>query len=313
MRAAVLTEYGSVPKYAEADEPIPSGDQVVVDVLAAGLNAIDLAMASGTLPGPRPPLPAVAGGEGVGRLRDGRRVYFVRAAPPSGSFAERCLVAPPMTIPLDDAVDDATAIAVGNAGLAAWLALEHTAQLAPGETVLVLGASGAVGQIGVQAARHLGAGRVVAAARHHDGLDRARLLGADAVVDLNGDDIGSVLSEAAPHGYDVVLDPLWGGPALAALAALAPRGRLIQVGNSAAATIELPAGLLRARVASIRAHTGMAVTPPQMAAAHARMVGLALRGDLRVAVEEVPLADISTAWQRQANSPHVKLVLIPGQ
>ena len=311
MHAAVLTEYGSIPKYAEADEPVPAGDQVVVDVLAAGLNPIDLAFASGAMPGPKPPVPAVVGGEGVGRLRDGRRVYFVRAAPPSGSFAERCLIAPSAAIPLDDAVDDATAIAVGNAGLAAWLALEHTAQLVSGETVLVLGASGAVGQIGVQAARHLGAGRVVAAARDHEGLDRALALGADAVVNLNGDDIGSALIEAAPHGYDVVLDPLWGQPALAALAALAVRGRLIQVGNSAAPAIGLPAGLLRSRVSSIRAHTGMAVTPSQMAAAHARMVELALQGELRVAVEKIPLADISTAWQRQASSPHVKLVLIP--
>ena len=90
-----------------------------------------------------------------------------------------------LTVP--DGVDDALAACLGVAGLAAWPLLEWRARLRPGERVLILGASGAAGQIAVQAAKLLGAGRVVAAARSEEGRSRALELGADAAVDLSGD------------------------------------------------------------------------------------------------------------------------------
>src|SRR4051795_6945879 len=184
MRAAILREYGKPPEPGQADAPTSSGDQVVLDVEAGGLNPVDIRMASGNFYGGSPPLPSVAGREGIGRTPDGELVYFDRPQPPYGSFAERAPIDADSAIPLGADVDPALAVSFGIAGLAAWLALEWRAQLREGENVLVLGASGVVGQIAVQAARLLDAGRVVAAARSPEGLDRARELGADAVVSL---------------------------------------------------------------------------------------------------------------------------------
>jgi hypothetical protein len=99
-------------------------------------------------------------------------VYFDAPILPFGSMAERALIDPAFTHPVPDVVPDGVAVALGIAGLAAWLALQWRAELARGEHVLVLGASGVVGQIAVQMARRAGAGRVVAAARSQAGLKR---------------------------------------------------------------------------------------------------------------------------------------------
>src|ERR1700734_3146168 len=164
MRAAVLKEYG-VPAAGEFDEPSAEGpDQAVVDVLAAGLNPVDVAICAGRFYAGKPPLPSVAGREGVGML-DGERVYFDAPIAPFGSMAERALVDPASTYALPDGLDDGLAVALGISGLAAWLGLTWRANVQPGEHVLVLGASGVLGQIAVQAAKLLGAARVVASAR----------------------------------------------------------------------------------------------------------------------------------------------------
>src|SRR3954453_7454483 len=106
------------------------------------------------------------------RLEDGRRVYFDATVEPYGSMAERTLVPSDAFLDVAEGVDDVVAAALGNTGLAAWLSLRRGAGLREGETVLVLGATGAVGGIAVQAAKVLGAGRVVAAALADPALDR---------------------------------------------------------------------------------------------------------------------------------------------
>lgn len=110
--------------------------------------------------------------------------------------------------------DDAVAASLGNSGQAAWLALEWRAKEHPGETVLVLGASGALGRVAIQAARLLGAGRVVGADRNADRLASIAALGCDATVvlgdDSDGDHLPAELLQAAQGGADVVIDLLWG-------------------------------------------------------------------------------------------------------
>src|SRR3954469_17338248 len=89
MRAAILRWYGAPPEAGEFDEPESANGSVVVDVVAAGLNPVDIRIASGAFYGGSPPLPSVAGREGIGRTPDGELVYFDRPQPPHGSFAAR--------------------------------------------------------------------------------------------------------------------------------------------------------------------------------------------------------------------------------
>ena len=126
--------------------------------------------------------------------------------------------------------------ALGLSAIAAYMALTWRGELAPGETVVVLGAGGVVGQAAVQLARLYGAARVVAAARSHDGQQRALAAGADAVVALDTDDVAELaarLGAAVDGPVDLVLDPLYGVPAAAAAKCLRPGGRLVNLGGSA--------------------------------------------------------------------------------
>jgi NADPH:quinone reductase-like Zn-dependent oxidoreductase len=307
----VLSEYG-VPHPGEFDEPEAGEGQALVEVLAAGLNPVDVATATGEFYEGAPELPSVPGKEGVGML-DGRRVYFDRAVQPFGSMAERALILREKAVELPEDLDDGLAVALGIAGLAGWLPLSWRAELKPGEHVLVLGASGVVGQIAVQAARLLGAGRVVAAARSQDGLDRAREQGADEVVSLDQDQDSLVdaLVQATEGRLDVVVDPLWGEPAVAAMKAASSWARFVHVGQSAAPEASVPSNVVRGKPLSILGHRNFAVPPEVVAKAYAEMARHATAGELRVEVERIPLEDVEEAWEKQKASPHKKLVLVP--
>ena len=313
VRAAVLHDFGATPVFGEFAEPSAAAGQVVVDVAAAGLHHLDLHKATGTFYMGPPPLPSVVGTDGVGRLPDGMRVYFDTTIAPYGSMAERALVPEEATFEVAEDVDDAVAAALGNTGLGAWLALAWRSGLQPGETVLVLGASGAVGSIAVQAAKLLGAGRVVAAARPSAHLQALLGRGADAVVELGGDeDLPDALREAAGGGVDVTIDTLWGEPALAAMQVAARRARHVQVGQLAGVDIRLPAPTIRSVSLDVR---GFSVAHPPVEVRREGFLELtrhAARGEIEVDVERVPLEDVATAWERQQQASGAqKQVLVP--
>lgn len=314
MRAAVLHSYGSLPVAGNFREPTPQGGgQTLVDVAVAGLNPVDILIAGGALPGLEPQLPSVVGLEGIGRI-DGRRCYFDRPVAPFGSFAEQALVDRASLIDVPDGVSDELAVSLGNAGLAAWLALDWRAGLASGESVLVLGSSGVVGQIALQAAQLLGAGSVFAAARDEQSLDRARdELGADATVTIGGDfdELTRRFADVAADGFDVVIDTLWGAPAAAAVTALRPDGRLVQLGNSAGPVAELPALAALGRLTAVLAHVNFMAPQQVKADAFQRMCRHAAAGELDVPVERIGLEAIGEAWERQQHSPRLKLVVDP--
>jgi NADPH2:quinone reductase len=310
VRAAVLKEYGT-PQFGEFDDPAAADGEAVVEVLAAGVNPVDVSISAGRFYAGKPPLPSVAGREGVGRI-DGRRVYFDAPIAPYGSMAERALVDPTSTYALPDEVDEGVGVALGIAGLAAWLALTWRANLQEGEHVLVLGASGVVGQIAVQGARILGAGRVVAAARSQDALERLRALGADSIVRLGDEtDLAAAFAEAAEGRIDVVVDPLYGEPFVAALQAASFGARLVQIGASAAAEATLPSAAIRGKVLAILGHTNFAAPPEVKRGAYERMAAAAAAGELTVDVERVPLERVGDAWDMLASGSHRKIVLVP--
>src|SRR3954469_24482846 len=123
VRAAVLHEHGAAPRCGEFADPEAGAGEVVVEVAAAALHHLDLHKATGTFYMGPPPLPSVVGTDGVGRLPDGRRVYFDATVAPYGSMAERALARDDATFDVAEGVDDAVAAALGNTGLGAWLAL----------------------------------------------------------------------------------------------------------------------------------------------------------------------------------------------
>jgi len=309
MRAAVVPEYGATPEARDCDEPSAGDGEVIVEVAAAGLNPVDLARAAGIFHGGSPDPPYVAGSEGVGRVEDGRLAYFNSSR---GSMAERAAVPSEELVELPEGLDPALAVCFGIAGLAGWLSLEYRAHLAEGETALILGATGPVGLIAVQAARLLGAGRVVGAARNADRLRRAEELGADATVVLGSDDDAAALAEACGgDGPDVVVDPLWGEPGVAALEAAARHARIVQIGQSASPEATVSSATVRGKGLSILGFTNFQVGVEDRSAAYRRMADHAVRGELACDVEKVPLDDIAAAWERQGSGPHAKLAIVP--
>ncbi len=313
MRAAVLHEHGATPLVGDFDDPREQPGCALVTVSAAGLHHLDLHKASGTFYLGPPPLPSVVGTDGVGRLEDGTRVYFDACMSPYGSMAERTVVPRDALLPVADGVADEVAAALGNTGLGGWLAVEWRSGLQPGETMLVLGATGAVGSVAVQAATLLGAGRVVAADRPGERLQALLGRGADAVVEIDdGDDLAERIEAAAEGAVDVTIDMLWGPPALAAMNAAARGGRHVEVGNMAGGEITLPAPLIRSKSLDVR---GFSVAHPPLDLkrdAYLRLTGHAADGDITIDVDTRPLDDVGAAWERQreaAGGPKLVLVI----
>ena len=318
MRAAVLTTPSDIPRCVEHPDPTPTEGRIIVRVTAAPIAPIDLLIASGQTYLGVPACAYVPGLQGIGVMPDGRRVFFATSAgmaPGDGSMAELCLVDPTRTIDIPDSpdIDDAVAAPLGNSGVAAAGALRRGG-LTQGQTVIVLGASGVVGKIGVQLAAAAGA-RVIAVARGEQALSRARELGAHDTVDASSGDVDSIAADliaAAEGGAHLVLDPIAGVPAAAALRAMAPGGRLVNLGESAGPLIAVPSALLRSRSLEVLGFTTLSLTWEQQREVLTELLGLVATGQLTVDVERVPLADAHLAWARMAESGRrARLVLVP--
>lgn len=260
-------------------------------MLAAPLNPLDRAVANGQFYGGHPELPYVPGCECVGREPGGRVVWTFGGGlglARNGTMAER---AEPGAVVAEvpEGADPAAAAALGIAGLAGWLPLAWRAPVRADDRVLVLGATGTVGLVAVQAARLLGAAHVVAAGRDREALDRALELGADEAVELDGD-----LGEPT-----YVLDPLCGAPLERAVAAAAPGARIVQLGQSAGPAATLTSAAIRGKQLELYGFSDFAVPSDVLSEHHRRLVGHALAGELRVDVEEVGLEEIGEAWGRR--------------
>jgi NADPH:quinone reductase-like Zn-dependent oxidoreductase len=250
-------------------------------------------------------------------LAPGQRVWFSCDAgmkPGDGSMAAYCVADESAALTLPDNVPDDLVAALGLSAIAAWMALTWRGQLQPGEQVLVLGASGAVGQVAVQAAKLLGADRVIAASRDQAALERALTRGADATVDLNGDDVDDLhrrMVAACEGPLQLVIDPVWGLPAEAAVRTLGMGGRLVNIGSASGPTARFESATVRSRVHNILGYTNNALTPEQKAQALSTILAHAAAGRCTVDRETMPLARAAEAWELQAAFARRKLILIP--
>ncbi|WP_410670036.1 quinone oxidoreductase family protein [Amycolatopsis sp. cmx-4-68] len=311
MRAAEIRVAGHPPVVADRPAPEPGPEQVAVRVTAAPITPLDLLCASGTSYFGVPATPYVPGVQGVG-VRDGTPVWFATTAgmrPGDGSMAEHAVVSPADLVVLPAEADHALVAALGLSAVAAWMALTWKGGLAPGETVLVLGAGGVVGQAAVQLARLAGAGRVVACARSAAALERAGRLGADGVVRLAEDEDVERLARrlaAAAGAVDLVLDPVCGLPAAAALRTLRPGGRLVNLGSAAGDECPVSSAVLRSRSLHIHGYTNNELDAGLRREALLRVVSHAVAGELTVDHERVPLREAGAAWTRPG-----RIVLVP--
>lgn len=310
MKAAYLTGHGGVDKFVYGDlpDPVAGPGEVVVDVYAASVNAADykVRLGGGAYSGASNlKFPYILGrdfsgtvaalGPGVNDFAVGDPVFGVMDAGIEGCYAEKVKIAAAITARKPDSLDHAEAAAMALTSLTAIWALEDTARLQRGETILIQGGAGGVAGFAIQLARHIGATVITtASARNHDYV---RGLGADRVIDYNSEDFTKAVS-----GVDVVFDTVGGEVQARSYDVLKPGGRLVWIAPA-------PSGfqpsrkdveVLRPRVARDREHlermkqllAAGAVSPPAItrykladaAEAHRISEGRHLQGKLVLTV-----------------------------
>jgi NADPH:quinone reductase-like Zn-dependent oxidoreductase len=319
MNAAVVTSFDEPPHYQQFEVPQPAGDgEILVDVLAVGLHPRVRTGAAGAHYTSRRTLPMIPGVDGVGRRQDGRRVYFAAGDDVIGTLADQAVVDVRRAVELPDGTDVAKVAAAMNPAMSSWVALRRRVPIEPGQSVLVLGATGNAGLMAVQIARLLGAGRVVGAGRDLGRLDALTSLGADEVVPLTDDEDATDRALGAAAGEaDIVIDYVWGRPAeramMALLVARADRSRAmnwIQIGAMAGPTIELPSVALRSANLRIQGNGQGAVSTAAYLAELPSLVREINAGTIAVKPNTVPLADVEAIWARP-DPPGERTVLVP--
>jgi NADPH:quinone reductase len=294
---------------------------VQVEVHAASLNYPDALMVQGRYQ-VKPALPFVPGsefagvvsavGDGVARLAVGDRVAVLGL----GGFAEYALADAARVTPLPPHVDFETAAAFFLTYCTSLHALKDCGRLAPGETLLVLGAAGGVGVAAVEIGKAMGA-RVIAAASSPEKLDLCRRLGADELIDYETESLRDrVDAITARKGVDVVYDPVGGRYSEEALRATAWRGRLLVIGFAAGEIPKIPLNLALLRERSIvGVYWGDSVAhDPAGHAANARqLLAWLAEGKVKPHVSDrVPLAGVPAALQRMTERKVVgKVVVLP--
>ena len=253
MRAVRINEFADppAPEVTGTTVPEPAGGETLVELIAAEIAPLDRQIAMGNLPGAGP-LPIQPGGTGVGRvlssgtLDPGELVYvgggpFGLGNSRPGMAAEQVAVPDGAAVPIPEGVDPMLAAAGTSGGISARQALFDYGRLQPGGTVLVLGATGAVGRAACQIAAAYGA-TVLAGARDTSALDDL-----EAVPVSLENLIGEVMAATAGKGAEVIIDPL-GGPYLnAAILCGAPKARHLLIGYSAGRNTEftIPLTMIR--------------------------------------------------------------------
>jgi NADPH:quinone reductase len=322
--AVVVHTPGQPPEVRSV--PAPDAGEVTIRVAAAPIVPLDLLCASGTSYFGVPATPYVPGVQGVGVVEAGTAtvprgapVWFATPAgmaPGDGSMRALATVPERDLVALPAEADAAHVAALGLSAVAALMALTWRGGLVEGEQVLVLGAGGVVGQAAVQLARAAGARRVVAVARGGAGSARAERAGPDALVTSHeGDDVAALadrITAACDGPLDLVVDPLFGVPAAAALRALGPSGRLVNLGSAAGEAATFDSSTIRSRSLRILGYTNNELTPQQRRDALTSVVTQAVDGRLAVDYERVPLREATDGWTRQlAGKTNGRIVLIP--
>jgi putative PIG3 family NAD(P)H quinone oxidoreductase len=323
MRAIVITEPGGPEVLALRDVPDASAGpgEVLVAVAAAGVNRADLMQRMGHYP-PPPGAPEYPGlectgtitalGEGVDGWSVGDEVCALLSG---GGYAELVAVPAGQLLPVPRGVSVVDAAALPEVACTVWSNVFMTAQLQPGEVLLVHGGSSGIGTMAIQLAKAAGA-RVAVTAGTANKLSRCAALGADVLVNYKEQDFVEVVRSATDgHGADVVLDTIGAKYLARNLDVLAPNGRQVTIGLQGGSRAELDLGLLLRKRAAVIA-TSLRARP----AAEKATIVAAVREHVWPLVEDdvvrpvvhatMPLADAGAAHELLEASTHVGKVLL---
>lgn len=306
MKAAIVRGAGQMPVYGDFDEPVPSEGEIRITVTAAAIGPAVKSRASGAHYSASGRFPFVVGIDGVGRLNDGTRVYFVLPRAPWGSMAERTVVPAAQCLSLPDDLDDITAAAIANPGMSSWAAYTERARLEAGETVLVNGATGTAGRLAVQIAKHLGARKVIATGRNVEALRSVEALGADVTILLGDSEevLADRFEQQFAEGVDVVVDYLWGHSAECLLIAGAKAARdavpirFVQIGSASARAITLPSAVLRSSAIELMGSGLGSIPNARLVDAIGAVLHATVPGGFRIALEPALLSEVEQAWRQ---------------
>jgi NADPH:quinone reductase-like Zn-dependent oxidoreductase len=319
MKAAIVLEPGKTPVYADFRDPVPGNGEVRIHVTAAALSNVVRSRASGAHYGSSSEFPFVVGIDGVGRLDDGTRVYFVLPKPPLGSMSERTVVKRGQCVSLPDGLDDVTAAAIANPGMSAWAAMKVRGKLEAGETVLVNGATGTAGRLAVQIAKYMGAGKIIATGRNVEALKSLANLGADVTIPLIQE--GAALEDAFEgqfaDGVDVVVDYLWGPSAERLIVAAAKAGkdavpiRFVHVGSVSGPEITLPSAALRSSAIELMGSGIGSIAVDRLVKSIDDLMQATLPGRFEIAAKTVALSAVEEVWSTAGNMPRTVFKVAP--
>ena len=289
-------------------------DDMVIDVIAAGLHPRVRSQADGSHYTSTGELPLVPGIDGVGRGADGLLRYFILPGARVGAMAEQTVIDIRRSIVLPADSDPVAVAAAMNPAMSSWVALRQRVQFQAGQNVLVLGATGNAGQLAVQIAKLFGANQIIAAGRDAGRLARLPAIGATSTVLLEGDSgpLGQTASEV-----DVVLDYLWGEPTSGAMIAVvtdrADRGQpltWIEIGSVAGPTAAIPSAALRAARLQIVGSGQGSVSSREILAELPALAEQITSGTFDIDARPVPLRDVEQAWADAARTTQ-RIVMTP--
>jgi len=328
MRAVFLRSFGPYDdaRVEDVAVPQPGPGEVLMEVHAAPVNFVDLLVISGKYqflpklpftPGKGPVGVVTALGEGVTNLKVGTRIL---AMAEQGGYAQFALAPAKSCYALPDGLSYTQAGAMSLAFDTSWFALRERARLQPGETVLVLGATGAVGQASVQLAKAMGA-RVLAGISSRAKEAQALATGADGIVDLSAPDLreslrAQVHAQTDGKGVDIILDPLGGDVFDAAIRALAWCGRLVVIGFAAGHIPSVKVNYLLVKnieVSGLQVSDYRKRRPEQVAQCYREVFDFYVQGKLKpLAASELPLDNFAQALRAvEERTAQGRMILLP--
>jgi len=323
MHAVVISEPGDpeVLQWTEVADPRPGPGEVVVEVAAAGVNRADLMQRQGLYPPPpgAPPYPGLecsgtvaALGDGVTGWRVGEQVCALLSG---GGYAERVAVPAGQLLPVPEGVTLIEAAALPETACTVYSNVFLIAGLEAGQTLLVHGGGSGIGTMAIQLAKHAGA-RVAVTAGSRQKLDVCRALGADITINYREEDfVDSLMAATDGHGADVILDIVGAAYLARNIAALAPDGRIANIGMQQGRRAELDFGAMMAKRAAISS-TSLRARPAEqkasiVAAVTENVWPVVGDGLIRPVIDtELPMERAAQAHRIMADSTHIGKILL---